>query len=206
MAEEDFLKRWARRKSQAREGVEPAPAPTAPAAVASVAPSAAATAAVAPSHLTPPGVAPAPVPDPASLEPGADISAFMAKNVDDLLRRKALKTLFSDPRYNVMDRMDVYIDDYSIPDPLPPDWLDKLEQVTHLGDKAGRDRAEAERQAALEAKAEPSAGGPAASEPREMASEPVPQVAEAALGTGEARPEADTRDALPARPKPEPHP
>lgn len=78
----------------------------------------------------------------------------MAKGVDDLVRRKALKTLFSDPHFNVMDRMDVYIDDYSIADPLPPDWLDKLEQVTHLGDKAGRDRAEAERQAALDAQAD----------------------------------------------------
>lgn len=106
----------------------------------------------------------------------------MAQGVDDLLRRKALKTLFSDPHFNVMDRMDVYIDDYSIADPLPPDWLDKLEQVTHLGDKAGRDRAEAERQAALDAQSDSGVGAVEASEPGEAVA--------AAAGESEAEPRA----------------
>ena len=65
------------------------------------------------------------------------------------MRRQALKTLFSDPRYNVMDMMDVYVDDYSKPDPLPESWLEKLEQVSRLGDRAGRDREEAQRRKAL---------------------------------------------------------
>ena len=154
MADEDFLRRWARRKSEARQGGEPAPQPALP----TPQPGATAAAPVAVAVPVFSGAAeasaPASPPDPALLEPGAEISAFMAKGVDDLLRRKALKTLFSDPHFNVMDRMDVYIDDYSIADPLPPDWLDKLEQVTHLGDKAGRDRAEEERRAALDAPAD----------------------------------------------------
>ena len=154
MADEDFLRRWARRKSEARQGGEPAPQPVLP----SLQPATNAASPVAVAGPVSSGAAetsaPASLPDPALLEPGAEISAFMAKGVDDLVRRKALKTLFSDPHFNVMDRMDVYIDDYSIADPLPPDWLDKLEQVTHLGDKAGRDRAEAERQAALDAQAD----------------------------------------------------
>ena len=56
-----------------------------------------------------------------------------------------------------MDMMDVYVDDYSKPDPLPDSWLEKLEQVSRLGDRAGRDREEAERRKAL-AEAEQAAG------------------------------------------------
>lgn len=187
MADEDFLRRWARRKSEARQGAEPAPQPTPQPAVTTTAPAAVAVPVSSVDAGTP---AAAPLPDPARLEPGADISAFMAKGVDDLLRRKALKTLFSDPHFNVMDRMDVYIDDYSIADPLPPDWLDKLEQMTHLGDKAGRDRAEAERQAAWDAQSDPEGGTVEATEsgramteapreeaagPRSAGNEPEPQ-------------------------------
>jgi hypothetical protein len=50
-----------------------------------------------------------------------------------LLRRQALKTLMNDPRFNVMDRLDVYIDDYSIPDPMPEGWIEKLNQYASLG-------------------------------------------------------------------------
>ena len=64
-----------------------------------------------------------------------------------------------------MDMMDVYVDDYSKPDPIPASWMDKLEQLSHLGDRGGRDRAEAERQRALaeaQARGEP---GPAGAPP-----------------------------------------
>jgi len=57
----------------------------------------------------------------------------MGGEVDPELRRKALKTLFQDPRFNVMDGLDVYIDDYSKPDPLPEGWLEKMNQVARLG-------------------------------------------------------------------------
>lgn len=129
----------------------------------------------------------------------------MAKGVDDLLRRKALKSLFSDPHFNVMDRMDVYIDDYSIADPLPPDWLDKLEQVSHLGDKAGRDRAEAERQAALDAQLEGDGGAAETSQPLEALA-PESPVQDAALGSegSEPAPGATPGHAATEK-KPEPH-
>ena len=129
----------------------------------------------------------------------------MAKGVDDLLRRKALKTLFSDPHFNVMDRMDVYIDDYSIADPLPPDWLDKLEQVTHLGDKAGRDRAEAERQAALDAQSDSDEGAAAAAEPSEAVAEPSGAPAgEPLVADGEPGPDAATsHPSASAKPQPQ---
>jgi hypothetical protein len=69
----------------------------------------------------------------------------MAADVDPDLRRKALKTLFGDPHFNTMDMLDIYVDDYSKPDPLPEGWLEKLNQVSRLGDAAGRDREEAEK-------------------------------------------------------------
>ena len=33
-----------------------------------------------------------------------------------------------------MDGLDVYIDDYSKPDPLPEGWLGKMKQMARLGD------------------------------------------------------------------------
>src|SRR6188508_2544949 len=59
---------------------------------------------------------------------------FMQPDIDPGLRQSALKTLFQDPRFNVMDGLDVYIDDYSKPDPLPEGWLEKMNQMTRLGD------------------------------------------------------------------------
>ena len=92
----------------------------------------------------------------------------MAPEVDGDTRRKALKTLFTDPHFNTMDMMDVYVDDYSKPDPLPDSWLEKLEQVSRLGDRAGRDREEAERRKALaEAEAARAASPEAAAAPGE---------------------------------------
>ena len=69
-----------------------------------------------------------------SLTPESDFSPFMRPQVDASLRRQALKTLFQDPRFNVMDGLDVYIDDYSKPDPLPEGWLEKMNQVARLGE------------------------------------------------------------------------
>jgi hypothetical protein len=36
------------------------------------------------------------------------------------VKNAAFKKLFADPHFNVMDGLDIYIDDYSKPDPLPP--------------------------------------------------------------------------------------
>lgn len=181
MADEDFLRRWSRRKSEARRvHDEPAPQPPAPAA-----------AGIAPQAEAIPPPRPPVLPDPATLEPGADISAFMAQGVEESVRRRALKSLFSDPRFNVMDGLDVYIDDYSIPDPLPPDWLDKLEQVSHLGDRGARDR-EAEAQAARAGEA--GAGeGAAARDPEGAAPSPRGGVTQADAGQSPAgQAEGDT--------------
>ena len=51
---------------------------------------------------------------------------FLRPGVDEKLRQAALKKLFHDPHFNVMDGLDVYIDDYSKPDPIPESMLRKL--------------------------------------------------------------------------------
>lgn len=63
----------------------------------------------------------------------SDFSAFVAKDVDPGVQQAAMKTLFSDPHFNVMDGLDIYIDDYSKPDPLPPGMLEKMVQSGMLG-------------------------------------------------------------------------
>jgi hypothetical protein len=48
------------------------------------------------------------------------------------VRNAAMKKLFSDPHFNVMDGLDVYIDDYSKPDPVPPAMLRQLASAKFL--------------------------------------------------------------------------
>ena len=139
-ADDNFLSRWSRRKIQARTSPQEAAPPPQPAAV--VPAEASGAAAPLPDER-------APLPPVESLTPESDFLPFMSPEVDGEVRRKALKTLFGDPRFNVMDMMDVYVDDYSKPDPLPASWLAKMEQMSWLGDRAGRDREEAERRKAL---------------------------------------------------------
>jgi len=76
---------------------------------------------------------PAPPPPVESLTPESDFLPFMQPGVDPGLKRAALKTLLRDARFNVMDGLDVYIDDYSKPDPIPAEWLGQLKQLERLG-------------------------------------------------------------------------
>jgi hypothetical protein len=57
---------------------------------------------------------------------------FLHPEVDETLRRNALKKLFHDPHFNAMDGLDVYIDDYSKPDPIPEAMLRTLEHAKGL--------------------------------------------------------------------------
>jgi hypothetical protein len=61
----------------------------------------------------------------------SDFGAFMRAKVDEGVRRAALKKLFSDPRFNIMDGLDIYIDDYSVEDPIPPAMLAGLQHARH---------------------------------------------------------------------------
>jgi hypothetical protein len=111
------LSRWSRRKLQvAREAAATASPPAVPSA-----PLPAATnAPVAPAAVELPPVE--------SLTFDSDFTAFLRPEVDDTVKRAALKQLFRDPRFNVMDGLDTYIDDYTKADPIPSDVLADLLQ------------------------------------------------------------------------------
>jgi hypothetical protein len=78
--------------------------------------------------------------------PQSDFKRFAAADVAPQVKNTALKKLFADPRYNVMDGLDVYIDDYSKPDPMPESMLRQLASAKFLGlfDKEEKEEAAAE--------------------------------------------------------------
>ena len=142
-----FLGRWSRRKADAREGKpldEPVP-PVAPASSASTAvpvtpPSAAvpATGQAAPQAREPAAKELAAQPaltldDVQGLTKESDFKPFVAREVAPEVRNAAMKKLFTDPHFNVMDRMDVYIDDYNVTTPMPESVLRQLASAKFLG-------------------------------------------------------------------------
>lgn len=68
----------------------------------------------------------------ANLGPESDFTVFLKEEVSEVVRRQAMKTLFADPHFNVMDGLDVYIDDYSISDPIPEEMMATLNQARTL--------------------------------------------------------------------------
>ena len=154
MPEEGFLRRWARMKAtdqaNGTDAAEEAPRlsspPPSPPPV--PAPPAAArwTRAGDTSPPAPPGpvegcavgggkssaVAGQPSPtleDVAQLTPDSDYSIFIGQGVDKSVQRLALKKLFADPHFNVMDRLDMYMDDYNIPSPVSEEMLASLDHA-----------------------------------------------------------------------------
>jgi hypothetical protein len=63
----------------------------------------------------------------------SDYSAYVQSGIDPNVQQAALNKLFSDPHYNIMDGLDIYIDDYNKPDPIPLEMLKKLNQSHMLG-------------------------------------------------------------------------
>jgi hypothetical protein len=114
------LSRWSRRKLEAT-----AEASAPPSAAESLAP-VNTMAIAAPSAPAPPAAPELPSVD--SLNFHSDFTAFLRPEVDEKLKRAALKKLFRDPRFNVMDGLDTYIDDYTKADPIAPDVLKDLMQ------------------------------------------------------------------------------
>lgn len=178
MSDDPFLSRWSRLKkaSKAAPGSDIAPPTPAPPAVPVAAPVPAAAA-------TPEAERDAaPLPPLESLTPESDFSPFMRAKVEESVKRQALKTLFQDPRFNVMDGLDVYIGDYSVEDPLPDGWLEKMSQMAHLGDQPAR--VEAERKAAEAAQAAAA----------DAAAEVKASIADAGLATPDEGSQSDTSD------------
>ena len=74
-----------------------------------------------------------------------------------------MKKLFSDPHFNVMDGLDIYIDDYGKPDPIPLSMLRRMNQSAALGlfDKELDPAASEAPLPVLPAQASPDGAGPA---------------------------------------------
>jgi hypothetical protein len=158
MSEEGFLRRWSRVKARAQHDDVAAEAPQ-PLAHADPGaghdlPPLAQTAPhppVTPAPASP--AAPAHLPtldDVAALTGESDFSAFVTQGVDKTVQRLAMKKLFSDPHFSIMDGLDIYIDDYTRSDPLPAAMLASLEHAKSVfsqfmqnedkpGGHAGRD-------------------------------------------------------------------
>lgn len=145
-----FLERWSRLKRRGDGGAQA----TAAAAPPSNPPQQ-------PAGATPPGgntpavpAAESALPPLESLDLDADFSGFLKKEVSESLRRAALRKLFSDPHFHFdrMDRLDIYIDDYSVSDPIPPDMMKRLRQFdTFLKDDAEAMPSEAPRSTPVDA-------------------------------------------------------
>ncbi len=111
---ERFLARWSRLKEQDAKP-EPCPDQAQPAVPA-----------------IDPGAAPPQLPPLEELTIESDFRGFFHPKVDEGLRRAALRKLFGDPHFNLMDGLDVYIDDYSKSDPLPADMLAKIRHAQQI--------------------------------------------------------------------------
>lgn len=62
----------------------------------------------------------------------SDFKPFMAGDVTPDVRNAAMKQLFADPHFNVMDGLDIYIDDYSKSDPIPEGMLRQMTSAKFL--------------------------------------------------------------------------
>ena len=133
-----FLSRWSRRKESVRAGggvAEPvatvaAVAPPEPLAAEPMAP---VVAEAAPADASVAVAAPPPtLADVALLTRDSDYARFIAPGIDEGVKRAAMKKLFTDPHFNIMDGLDTYIDDYGKPDPIPLAMLRQMNQSKFL--------------------------------------------------------------------------
>lgn len=111
---EGFLSRWSRLKTE-----QPPAAPVA----------------VAPAPLSTKGDVdsePPLLPQIEELSLESDFRGFFHPKVDENVRRAALRKLFSDPHFNVMDGLDVYIEDYSKTEPIPAAMMAGLKQAERI--------------------------------------------------------------------------
>jgi hypothetical protein len=169
MAEGDdgFLSRWSKRKRAVREGEKVEAEPVNPAV-----PQPEAPALAMPPPQPSPGGGGSEQPQPPTLEDvqaltaDSDFRRFLAPDVAPEVKNAAMKKLFADPHFNTMDGLDVYIDDYGKPDPMPASMLKQLVSAKFLklfDDEEKKEAAEGAREAAPEASApnDPAAAPPA---------------------------------------------
>ena len=131
--ERSFLRRWSQRKLAAsREATEVDAARVA--GIEKAAPARPAAPSVAAPAGAPAAEAATELPPVESLTFDSDFTRFLQPNVDGATRQAALRKLFSDPRFNVMDGLDVYIDDYNKFEPLPAELVKQLAHAKYLFD------------------------------------------------------------------------
>ncbi len=82
----------------------------------------------------------------AALGPESDFGQFLRQEISEEVRRQAMKKLFADPHFNIMDGLDTYIDDYSVSEPIPEAMLATLSQFKGLFKEEGTSPQEAEKQ------------------------------------------------------------
>ena len=110
--DEKFLSRWSRLKRETIEAPPPAPVEAEKPAT---------------DDAPPPQLPPV-----ESLTKDSDYKVFFQPKVNEDVRRAALKKLFSDPHFNVMDGLDTYIDDYSVSEPIPPEMLAQMKSAQKI--------------------------------------------------------------------------
>ncbi|HTQ75360.1 MAG TPA: DUF3306 domain-containing protein [Burkholderiales bacterium] len=170
-ADDRFLSRWSRLKTEARRTEAQLPEPKADAGPASVA--------------TPPAVPAGDSPGPSPAAPefppveslkglASEYAAFLKPGVDEGLRRTALKKLFSDPYFGTFEKFAEYCEDYTRSEPIPPAMLKTIEHAKRLLFDAKEDeKKEEERDAAASAK--PQLEASAGTETKTEAAQPVPR-------------------------------
>lgn len=119
MDAESFFARWSRRKTQSVENEQAAtadadlPIPM-------------------PVLVDDPAKLPPTLEDVAMLTAESDFTPFLARGVAENVRRSAMKKLFTDPHFNVMDGLDIYIGDYNTFEPIPAEMLAALNHAQAL--------------------------------------------------------------------------
>ncbi len=143
MSSEGFLSRWSRRKAGVQGSGLPSETPVSPVhphpnplpLTQEREPTSLATQGrgIEGEGLAPVDAPPPTMDDVAQLTRDSDFSRFVAPDVDEGVKRAAMKKLFSDPHFNVMDGLDTYVEDYSQPDPIPEAMLRRMAQAQVLG-------------------------------------------------------------------------
>ena len=131
--DQDFLRRWSRLKREA----------------AAAAPAKKATEESKPVEKRAEEQSPVPLPSLDSLTFESDFKAFMHAKVEESVKRAALKKLFADPRFNVMDGLDTYIADYTRSDTIPEDMFERMARKREKLFNAAAEKARAEAEAAM---------------------------------------------------------
>jgi hypothetical protein len=111
--DESFLSRFSRRKTMARRAASDAALPTSPDQLEEAQTSASDTQEEQPAPLTDEDMPPV-----ESLTADSDYSGFLSPKVSEQLRNLALRKLFHSDKFNVIDELDEYIEDYTYFEPL----------------------------------------------------------------------------------------